>query len=192
MATDLERLVIALTDWQNNFIALLQQQQSEALAAMMPRVESQPTQARSLVDSRGIGKPDTLTSKMAQSQTDYKVWRIKDVNWVTASMPNMIDVFSHLERNNEEDISDDKYREFLQSTPAVASFSAQLQASSESLRRRAPERGAQHAREPPGRIRVHEATQPAVRPRWSLELEAHPAAPHEHEVGPEHRFAYVS
>ena len=59
MATDLERLVIALTDRQNNFIAQLQQQQSEALAAMMTRVESQPTQARSLVDSRGIGKPDT-------------------------------------------------------------------------------------------------------------------------------------
>ena len=77
MATDLERLVIALTDRQNAFIAQLQHQLSEALAAMMTRVESQPTQARSLVDSRGIGKPDTLSSKMAQSQTDYKVWRVK-------------------------------------------------------------------------------------------------------------------
>ena len=94
MATDLERLVMALTDRQNKFIAQLQQQQSEALAAMMTRMESQPTQARSLVYFRGIGKPDTLSSKMAQSQTDYKVWRIKYVNWVTASMPSMIGVVS--------------------------------------------------------------------------------------------------
>jgi hypothetical protein len=133
MATDLERLVMALTDRQNHFIAQLQQQQSEALAAMMTRVESQPTQARSLVDSRGIGKPDTLSSKMAQSQIDYKVWRIKYVNWVTASMPSMIDVFSHLERHNDEIISDDKYQEWLHSTPAVASFSAQLRATLVSL-----------------------------------------------------------
>ena len=117
----------------------------------MTRVESQPTQARSLVDSRGIGKPDTLTSKTAQNQTEYKVWRVKYVNWVTASMPDMIDVFSHLERNNEEVISDDKYREFLQSTPAVALLSPAPGDSSESVR--APERGAQHAREPPGRIK---------------------------------------
>ena len=133
MATDLERLVMALTDRQNAFIAQLQHQQSEALAAMMTRVESQPTQARSLVDSRGIGKPDTLSSKMAQSQTDYMAWRVKYVNWVTASMPSMIDVFSHLERHNDEVINDDKYQEWLQSTPAVASFSAQLRATLVSL-----------------------------------------------------------
>ncbi len=133
MATDLERLVIALTERQNNFIAQLQTQQSEALAAMMTRVESRPPEARSLVDSRGIGKPDTLTSKTAHNPTEYKVWRVKYVNWVTASMPEMLDMFALLERNNEDIITDEKYREFLQSTPAVANFSAQLRATLVSL-----------------------------------------------------------
>ncbi len=133
MATDLERLVIALTERQNNFIAQLQTQQSEALAAMMTRVESRPPEARSLVDSRGIGKPDTLTSKTAHNQTEFKVWRVKYVNWVTASMPEMLDLFAQLERNNEDIITDEKYREFLQVTPAVANFSAQLRATLVSL-----------------------------------------------------------
>ena len=79
MATDLERLVIALTERQNHFIAQLQHQQNEALTALMTRAESQPPQARSLVDSRGIGKPDTLTSKTAQSHTEYKFWIVKYV-----------------------------------------------------------------------------------------------------------------
>ena len=133
MATDLERLVIALTDRQNNFIAQLQHQQNEALTAMMTRVESQPPQARSLVDSRGIGKPDTLTSKVAQSQTEYKVWRVKYVNWVTASMPDMHDLFVHLERQNDEIITVERYQELLQVTPGVASYSAQLRATLVSL-----------------------------------------------------------
>ncbi len=128
MSTDLERMVVALTERQNNFIAQLQVQQTEALAAMMTRVESKPPEARSLVDSRGIGKPDTLTSKTAHNQTEFKVWRVKYVNWVTASMPEMIDLFAQLERNNEEIITDEKYREFLQVSPQVASFSAQLRA----------------------------------------------------------------
>ncbi len=126
MATDLERLVIALTERQNHFIAQLQHQQNEALTALMTRAESQPPQARSLVDSRGIGKPDTLTSKIAQSQTEYKVWRVKYVNWVTASMPDMHDLFVHLERQNDEIITAERYQELLQVTPGVASFSAQL------------------------------------------------------------------
>mgnify|MGYP000606469919 FL=1 len=133
MSTDLERMVVALTERQNNFIAQLQVQQTEALAAMMTRVESKPPEARSLVDSRGIGKPDTLTSKTAHNQTEFKVWRVKYVNWVTASMPEMLELFAQLERNNEEIITDEKYREFLLEQPQVASFSAQLRATLVSL-----------------------------------------------------------
>ncbi len=128
MSTDLERMVVALTERQNNFIAQLQVQQTEALAAMMTRVESKPPEARSLV-----GKPDTLTSKTAHNQTEFKVWRVKYVNWVTASMPEMLELFGQLERNNEEIITDEKYREFLLETPQVASFSAQLRATLVSL-----------------------------------------------------------
>ena len=124
---------MSLTERQNNFIAQLQSQQAEALAAIVTRVESRPPEARSLVDSRGIGKPDPLTSKTAQDQTAFKIWRVKYVNWVTASMPEMLDLFGQLERNNEVIITDEKHREFLQVTPAVANFSAQLRATLVSL-----------------------------------------------------------
>ena len=58
------------------------------------------------VDPHGVGRPPSLTDKVARDPTGFRAWRIKFRNWIVASIPAAGPVMEHLEAQNQEEITD--------------------------------------------------------------------------------------
>ena len=92
MADPVERLLQSMQAQTAALVTQLQQQsdtnmrvQTEAFAAAMNRLSLVGKgSGASLVDSRGVGKPDVLNSKVANELSAFKTWRLKFVNWIWA------------------------------------------------------------------------------------------------------------
>ena len=93
--SELQQLIGAMQQQQE---AMHQQQQAQtaALVQQMQLQQSQFAEAfsalsrgreGSLVDNRGVAKPEVLNSKIAGDVSLFKTWRVKFTNWICAAMP---------------------------------------------------------------------------------------------------------
>ena len=63
-----------------------------------------------LVDSRGVGKPGTLTGTAAEKPSSFKTWRIKYINWILAAFPNHSLVLKQIEEQTQQEITLDRFQ----------------------------------------------------------------------------------
>ena len=119
---EIERLLAGMQQNQqaqtNALITQLQQQMSEqgarhqesmrlhteALATAVAKFDAARS-STSLVDSRGVAKPDVLNLKIAKDLATYKTWRLKFSNWICAALPGAAATLEHLEGHTETAIT---------------------------------------------------------------------------------------
>lgn len=102
-------------------------------ANMMQALLRKPEQRSNLVDSKGIGRPDTLTTKIASDRVSYRVWRLKYSKWLLANYPDMVKVLDHVEQHSSEEFTAEAYETWLVDEPRLVSFAAQVRATLISL-----------------------------------------------------------
>ena len=112
-----------------------QQQQTQLLLAQMQQQHAQMHEImlkssgrESLVDSRGVAKPDRLDNKTAGDHGSFKTWRIKFQNWICAAMPAAHDVLQMLETHSNDEVTETAYQEILAKNPVAERLGAQLYA----------------------------------------------------------------
>ena len=141
MADPVERLLQSMQAQTAALVTQLQQQsdtnmrvQTEALAEAMNRLNlASKGSGASLVDSRGVGKPDVLNSKVANELSAFKTWRLKFVNWICASWPGAATILEELESSSSDEVTLVSYQKLVQEQPLVEQLSAQLRATLMSL-----------------------------------------------------------
>ena len=110
MADPVERLLQSMQAQTAALVTQLQQQsennmrlQTQAFTEAVSRISTAGKGAgASLVDSRGVGKPDVLNSKVANELSAFKAWRLKFVNWICASWPGAATYLEELASSNAE------------------------------------------------------------------------------------------
>ena len=114
-------------------MAQLLQGQNAFMERLGQTLTQQGTSARaahsSLVDPHGVGKPPSLTGRMANDPVSFRAWRIKFRNWVVAAIPEAAEVMQRLESQNQEEITEDVFATWVQTAPIATRLSAQLSAS---------------------------------------------------------------
>ena len=137
--SEVERLVVALGQQQGEFMRQMFQQQAEAtqaqieaLTRIVNRSEQRPRE-QVLVDARGVGKPETLSSRVASDPGTFKVWRLKFDNWVVAAIPGAGLVLDKLAGSFTDELSPEDYVALCSEHPVVPMLSAQLKATLVSL-----------------------------------------------------------
>eukprot|EP00971_Amphidinium_carterae_P112194 2222204-Amphidinium_carterae.1 len=91
IAQQMAQAVTAIVQQNQQFAqtldALRQQttQQSKAITTLQERAS---VGSGSLVDTRGVGKPENLTSTKANDHATYITWRLKFLNWIQSSYLN--------------------------------------------------------------------------------------------------------
>ena len=142
MADPVERLLQSTQAQTAALVTQLQQQsdtnmrmQTEAFAEAMNRISTASKgSGASLVDSRGVGKPDVLNSKVANELSAFKTWRLKFVvNWICASWPGAATILEELESSSSDEVALVSYQKLVQEQPLVEQLSAQLRATLVSL-----------------------------------------------------------
>ena len=117
-----EQALTQLMQGQNAFM--------ERFGAAMSQPGSAAREANnSLVDQRGVGKPPTLTGRIASDPLSFRAWRIKFRNWVVAAIPEASEVMERLETQNQDEITDEIFAGWVQQNPIATRLSAQVGAS---------------------------------------------------------------
>ena len=118
IAGQMANAIQALTQQQQ---ALIQQNQQMATALdtlhQQSRVQGEAirqaigarSSSHSLVDTRGIAKPESLTSAVANTHSQYVIWRVKLVNWITAAFPESGNLLEELERKSNEEYTEERH-----------------------------------------------------------------------------------
>lgn len=129
MATDLERLFAAMQAQQNQVIVAMQTQHADMMQALLRK----PEQRSNLVDSKGIGRPDTLTAKIASGPVNYRVWRLEYSTGLLANYSDMMKLLDHVEQHSSDEFTSQAYGTWLVDEPQLASFAPQVRATLISL-----------------------------------------------------------
>ena len=99
------------------------------VAAMQQSKVSSASDGPVLVDSKGVAKPDKLTSEVANNLTKFKTWKLKYTNWICAACMNAEIVLTGVENDNATEVDDAKFRLVDLNYPGdLARLSAQLRA----------------------------------------------------------------
>ena len=114
MAAEMQQFVQALVQTQQQH----QQQTAALLESMEQRMQQSQVQftevlgrigdrgrGNSLVESRGVGKPESLNNKIAGDPTAFKTWRVKFGNWICAAMPQAFGVLERQEQENSQEVT---------------------------------------------------------------------------------------
>eukprot|EP00971_Amphidinium_carterae_P154278 3059723-Amphidinium_carterae.1 len=105
-----QQLVVQQQGFNQALDALTQQtrQQGEALQNLQPRGDGS-----NLVDTRGIAKPEPLTSAIANEHAQYVVWRLKLNNWISSAYPQAMEVLDELEQKSNTEFTHERFNELL-------------------------------------------------------------------------------
>lgn len=85
----------------------------------------------SLVDNKGVAKPQALNLKVAQ--TDYKVWRLKFCNWVSSSFPSAAALLKEVEEDEDTVVDQTEFERLASRHEDAERISAQVWATLISL-----------------------------------------------------------
>ena len=102
-------------------------QQSQAQMAETLSKINERSREHSLVDSRGVGKPEVLSNRTTGDATAFETWRVKFSNWICAAMPPAQTILGKLETDSTE-FTLDAFEKLSQEHPGSQQLSAQLRA----------------------------------------------------------------
>eukprot|EP00971_Amphidinium_carterae_P050833 1000969-Amphidinium_carterae.1 len=78
------------------------QQQSQALL----RIQENRSAGATLIDTRGVAKPEPLSTADANDHAKYVVWRMKLLNWIASASPDSFEILESLEKRSNEEITE--------------------------------------------------------------------------------------
>ena len=118
---DHEAAMAQMVQGQGAFLERLGVTMAQQMGAGSSRAHS-----TGLVDPHGIGKPVTLTGRVANDALGFRAWRIKFRNWIVAGIPEAASLMELLERQNQEEITEAAFLDLELTQPIATRLSAQL------------------------------------------------------------------
>ena len=115
----MEAFMQNLLQQQQESTRTLLEQQHQAFTAVIQSLNAPRRSEGSLVDMRGVGKPDVLRNKEATDRAAFILWLTKFVKWVTDGFPESSSWFEKLEGDNGEEITEEMYTTMVEDHPWV-------------------------------------------------------------------------
>ena len=115
--------------------AELQQRNQQEIAQVLREVAAGRSRGHhSLVDVKGIGKPENLDGAVALDRVRFVTWKTKFCNWVCASIPEASEVFEGIDGDSQAEFTSERFDNMVaDERPWMIGLSAQLNAALVSL-----------------------------------------------------------
>ena len=129
MSSELQQILQTLQQQQAQQTQALLQQQTQAFEAILSRLPQGGREPSGmLIDTRGIAKPEQLTSNIANEHGKFVLWRVKLGNYIEAAFPGSANILENIERHSAEEIDQEKFEALLEGKDWMRKMSFQLKA----------------------------------------------------------------